>query len=116
MKTNIIFLFLLSILFVSCKKENNNPAEHKIIVGGVYLPYTGLVQSSTNGTINISDTIYQFNKIEGIYYSHKPSSNQNVFIMTFDDTLNKTGKECATIRIHQTNGSIGLFSKKFIAC
>ena len=92
MKTKAIFLLVLSLSCIACNKENKNNPEKNIIVGGVYLPYTGLVRSSTNSTINISGSIYQFVRIEAIYYSHKPTTNQNVFIMTFADTLSTKGK------------------------
>jgi len=92
MKIKFIFLFATSLLFFSCNKENTKNPDEKIIVGGLYIPYTDIVRSSTNSTINISDSIYQFNRIEAIYYSHKPTSNQNVFIMTFIDTLSKKGQ------------------------
>ena len=92
MKTKLIFLFAISLLFIACNKENNNNPGRNIIVGGLYLPYTDLVRSSSNTIINFSDSICQFNKIEAIYYSYKPTSNQNVFIMTFIDTLNSKGK------------------------
>jgi hypothetical protein len=92
MKTKFIFLFSTSLLLIACNKENINNPEKNINVGGVYLPYTDLVRSSTNSTIKISDSICQFNKIEAIYYSFKPTANQNVFIMTFVDTLSNKGK------------------------
>jgi hypothetical protein len=92
MKTKFIFLFATSLLFIACNKENINNPEKNINVGGVYLPYTDLVRSSTNSTIKISDSICQFNKIEAIYYSFKPTANQNVLIMTFIDTLSSKGK------------------------
>ncbi|MGA2822236.1 MAG: hypothetical protein ABSE72_01795 [Bacteroidales bacterium] len=92
MKAKFIFLFATSLLFIACNKENKNNPEKNINVGGVYLPYTDLVRSPTNSTINISDSICQFNRIEAIYYSYKPTTNQNVFIMTFIDTLSSKGK------------------------
>jgi hypothetical protein len=92
MKTKFITLFAFSLVFIACKKENTNNPDKNNLVGGLYLPYTDIVRSSTNSAINISDSAYQFNRIEAIYYSHKPTTNQNVFKMTFSDTLNDNGK------------------------
>jgi hypothetical protein len=92
MRTKVIFLISIFLLFIACsKKEDTNNTAKNIIVGGLYYPYTGIVTSSTNTTINISDTIYHFNRIEAGYYSYKPTANQNFFIMTFIDTLDSKG-------------------------
>ncbi|MEI7501342.1 MAG: hypothetical protein WCK84_12955 [Bacteroidota bacterium] len=92
MKTKFLVLFAASLLVVACNKENSNNADENIIVGGLYIPYTGSVRSSISTTFNISDRIYPINKTEAIYYSYKPTSNQNIFMMTFTDTLNSQGK------------------------
>ena len=92
MKTKAIFLFAISMMFIACNKEKINNPEKKINVGGIYRPYTDLVRSSTNSIIRINDSICQFNRIEAMYYSFKPTANQNVLIMTFIDTLNSKGK------------------------
>jgi hypothetical protein len=91
-KTTLIFLILTTLLLSACNKESPNNADHKIIVGGLYLPYTEAVLSSTNSAINISDSVYQFNRVEASYYSYKPTTNQNVLVMTFTDTLSSKGK------------------------
>jgi hypothetical protein len=92
MKTKILLLISIFFLFISCSKKDNNNTDKNINVGGLYYSYTGLVTSSTSTTINISDSIFQFNRIEAGYYSFKPTANQNVLEMTFFDTLNSKGK------------------------
>ena len=56
------------------------------------MPYTQIVQNSIKTSINISDSVYVFNKLMASYYSYKPTTNQNVFSMTFSDTLSNRGK------------------------
>ncbi len=92
MKTTLTFLFVTTLFLSACNKESPEIPDPKIIVGGLYVPYTQVVQSETNSTINISDSIYQFNRIEAYYYSYKPTTNQNVLVMTFIDTLGSKGK------------------------
>jgi hypothetical protein len=92
MKTQFLVLFATSLLVVACNKETSISPDNDIIVGGLYFPYTGSVRSSTSATIRISDRSHPFNSIEAIYYSHRPTSNQNVFMMTFTDTLSSNGK------------------------
>jgi hypothetical protein len=92
MKTTSIFLFVTLLFLSACNKESPDKPGSKIIVGGLYLGYTEVVLSKTNSTINISDSIYQFNRIEAQYYSYKPTTNQNVLVMTFTDTLSSKGK------------------------
>jgi hypothetical protein len=91
MKTKFLVLFSTFFLLVACNKETSNNPDENIIVGGLYIPYTGSVRSSISTTIRISDRIHTFNRIEAIYYSYRPTSNQNVFMMTFTDTLNSQG-------------------------
>ena len=67
MKTKFLVLFAASLLVVACNKENSNNADENIIVGGLYIPYTGSVRSSISTTFNISDRIYPINKTEAIY-------------------------------------------------
>ena len=93
MEKTLLFLFLAILLFLSaCKKENPNIPDPEIVVGGLYTPYTEVVISATNTTINISDSIYQFNRVVGEYYSYKPTANQNVLVLDFIDTLSISGK------------------------
>jgi hypothetical protein len=92
MKTIVFFLFLSALFLSACTKESPDNTEHQIIVGGLYVPYTEMVISATNSVINISDSIYQFNRVEASYYSFQPTSNQNIFEITFIDTLSSPGK------------------------
>jgi len=93
MKTKLLFLFAAFVFLSACKKESTNNPDPKIIVGGLYHSYSGVVQSQTNSFINISDSIFQFNKIDAYYYSYQPTSNQNLLMLTFIDTLSSTGKQ-----------------------
>ena len=85
---------MISLLFFACSRENADNANENIIVGGLYESFTEVVQSKTNSIINISDSIHQFNRIEASYYSYKPTSNQNVLVMIFIDTLSYKEKKC----------------------
>jgi hypothetical protein len=75
-------LITISLVFISCKKEN---PDDENIVGGVFNVYTATMVNPFDFTINISDSIYRFNQIEASYYSHKPISNQNIFRITLYD-------------------------------
>jgi hypothetical protein len=93
MKTILIFISTFSLLFSACNRENSDNHDQKIIIGGLYEPYTNVVQSESNSSINISDSIFQFNRIEASYYSHHPTSNQNVLTMTFIDIRSSYEKQ-----------------------
>jgi hypothetical protein len=93
MKSILICISTISLFFIACSRENADNPNESIIVGGLYEAYTEIVQRKTNSTIIISDSIYKFNRIEASYYSHKPTTNQNVLVMTFIDTLSSNGKQ-----------------------
>ncbi len=86
MKRILFTLFTISIICFGCKKDNIDNSENEIIVGGLYLDYTGIMKDKIETTMNISDNIYHFNKLEAIYGSHRPTSNQNIFRLTLTDT------------------------------
>ena len=87
MKIKLIIFSALLMFFGACKKESSTATTNKVKVGGVYLSYTDLVNSSANCAVNVSDTIKQFNKIAGIYYSNEPTNHQNDFMVSFADSL-----------------------------
>ncbi len=88
MKKLLVIPVLFAFILTSCEKapQNDNTNIHW---GGVYSSsnYISLPYSSN---LNISDSIYQFNQLDGVYYSHQPSSNQNVFLLSINDTVSKT--------------------------
>jgi len=60
------------------------------------MPYTGLVRSSANSIINISDSIYQFNRIQGLaneireqVFDHirENAINKDIYIDFINDCL-----------------------------
>jgi len=84
-----IFLSLVSIclLLVGCQKENSNKnQEDHIIVGGMYQCYTEQIINPCDIKVNINGETFNFNKLEASYNSHKPSSNQNMFLIYLKDT------------------------------
>jgi hypothetical protein len=91
-KRILFYISIISLLFIECSRENDDNHNQNIIVGGLYIPYTEVVQCKSNSTINISDSIFQFNLIEASYYSYKPTANQNVFVINFIDTLSSNRK------------------------
>jgi len=93
MKTKYFKLLAITLVLISCSKENNVKQEERIIVGGLYMPYTQIVQNSIKTSINISDSVYIFNELEAYYYSYKPTTNQNIFTLTFSDTLGSFSKQ-----------------------
>lgn len=92
MKTKLFTLILIVSIFTACNKDITDNINPNIIVGGVYLPYTNLVKSSTSSSIIISDSTYQFNNTVASYYSHKPTTNQNVLVIEFSDSINLKNK------------------------
>ncbi len=92
MKKIIYTLIAISLIFVSCDKDNqsDNP-EDDIIVGGVYLDYTAVIINPCDVKVNVMDDTINFNKLEAIYSSHKPTSNQNVLLIYLSDTINNKG-------------------------
>ncbi len=81
----VLFAFILT----GCEKasQNDNTTIHW---GGVYSSYTNYISLPYSSNLIISDSLYQFNQIEGIYYSHQPTSNQNVFLLSINDTASAT--------------------------
>lgn len=98
MKTTLIFFLLTTLFLCGCNKESPNNLNTKIIVGGQYIPYTEAVLSSTKSAINISNSVNQFNRIEAYYYSYQPTTNQNVLVMNFTDTLS-INRKCVKLDI-----------------
>ena len=97
MKTTVLSLIAICILFIGCKKENPNlEQDDQIIVGGVYHDYTRVIENPCDIKINISEKSYSFNKSEAIYSSHQPTSNQNVFMIYLSDTTSNN-KICLDI-------------------
>ena len=115
MKPILIFASMISLLFFACSRENADNANENIIVGGLYESFTEVVQSKTNSIINISDSIHQFNRIEASYYSHKPTSNQNVLVMIFIDTLSYKEKKVEIDIFTQVIKPEDFFQKSSIA-
>ena len=92
MKKIFYSLIVISLLFVSCDKDNQNDnLEENVIVGGVYLDYTGVVINPCNIKVMVRDEIYTFNHSEAIYSSHQPTTNQNVFMIFLSDTTSHNG-------------------------
>ncbi len=89
MKTISLSLILLFLLLIGCKKEklNEKPTD-SIIVGGLYMDYTDIIHDTCDIKVNISGEMFSFNKLNAMYSSHQPSSNQNVFIVCLSDTVN----------------------------
>lgn len=87
MKKIIYSLIAISLLLVSCDKDDpsDNP-EEDIIAGGVYKMYTGVMVTPIKTSVNINDSIYTFNKIEAYYGSYKPTLNNNIFMVNVIDT------------------------------
>ena len=88
MKKIFYSLITISLLFVSCDKDNSsdNP-EDNITVGGVYIPYTRLVINPVETSININDSIHIFNRVDAYYSPYKTTtSNSNVFVVRVIDT------------------------------
>jgi len=86
MKKFLVILVLLAFISTGCEKapQGNSTDIHW---GGVYSSYTDYISLPYSSNLIISDSIYQFNQIEGVYYSHQPSSNQNVFLLSINDTI-----------------------------
>jgi hypothetical protein len=81
MKTQFIILNLAVcalFLFISCRKTESGKNQ-EIVVGGIYLPLTNNMESTTNSYVMVGNSSYCFNSIEGVYYSYKPTFNNNVF-------------------------------------
>ena len=89
MKKTFFSLIAISLLFTSCEKEKPNiNQDDQVIVGGLYQDYTQVIVNSCDIGIDISNENYSFNKSEAIYSSHKPTSIQNVFLISLSDTVN----------------------------
>lgn len=87
MKKIIYSFFAVLFLIVGCKKDEPiDNSEDNVIVGGIYLSYTDLVETNYTTTIQINDSTYSFNKIGGYYSSYSPTYNQNVFVIVFIDS------------------------------
>ncbi len=85
----IVSFCLLLIIILSCKKEDQNNDENK--QGGMYLIYTSLMRSKVNAVFNISGKLNTFNSLDAAYYSYRPTTNQNVFVVYMaDSTINYT--------------------------
>lgn len=87
MKKIFCSLIAISLLFVSCDKdESSENPEEDIIVGGVYEMYTGVMVTPIETNVNINDSIYTFNIVEAFYGSYQPTLNNNVFMVNVIDT------------------------------
>ena len=92
MKTILYSLIAIVLLFASCDKDNpGDNTEDDIIVGGVYQDYTEVIINPCDVDVNITDEIFNFNKLEAVYCSNKPTSNQNVLLIYLSDTINNKG-------------------------
>lgn len=91
MRKSICFLISIMITIMSCTKSDDSK-DKDIIIGGIYSHYTEMVQSNFSTQFTISDSIYNYNKIEAALYSHQPTSKQNVFYILFSDTINPKAK------------------------
>jgi hypothetical protein len=90
MKKVFLKLFTILLLFVSCDKENpDDSAADGIIVGGVYLMYTGVMVNSAETKVNICDSLYKFNIVEACYTSHEPTTNNNIFMVMVADSVKR---------------------------
>ena len=89
MKKLLVIPALFAFILTGCEKESQNENTN-IHWGGAYSSYTHYISLPYSSNLIISDSIYQFNQIEGVYYSHQPSSNQNVFLLSINDTASKT--------------------------
>lgn len=94
MKTIFFALLTISVIGISCKKENKEDTDHEIIVGVAYTSYTELMIAKMETTVNISDSFHKFNKLEAYYYSYHPTTNQNVFGLVLTDTTTYINKDC----------------------
>lgn len=75
MKKLILLLFGSIFIFCNCKKDKIDPVEFN----GVYEALTKTMITRHASTVNISGNTFQFDGQESYLYSHKPTSNQNVF-------------------------------------
>jgi hypothetical protein len=77
-----------ALLSVSCRPEKPEK-ESEINVGIDYTPLTNNVESNTNSYIQVGDSVYKFNSIEGIYYCYMPTFNNNAFYFRLMDSAYK---------------------------
>jgi hypothetical protein len=84
-KTGLLLAVMILIL-CGCEKGRNKPIDHSpIIAGGLYYDYTEVMQNDFVTEVNISDSIYHFNRVAAQFCSHHPTSNQNVFYLSYLD-------------------------------
>jgi hypothetical protein len=83
-KFNLIIYIL--ILFSTCKKieQNNDSETHG---ADDYYAYTEPIRSLTNSFVQVGDSIYHFDCMEGVYF-YIPTLNKNAFNIAFDYSLN----------------------------
>ena len=87
MRKLFLVILAISVICISCDKENSNEnSDDNIIVGGLYYMYTGVIVNSLETSVNICDSIYKFNKVEACYSSYTPTSNHNIFMVNIIDT------------------------------
>ena len=90
MKKIFLKLFAILLLFVSCDKEyQDDSIDDRIIVGGVYLMYTGVMVNSVETKVNICDSLFKFNIVEACYSSHEPTTNHNIFTVMVADSVKR---------------------------
>lgn len=86
MKKTGLLLAVMILILCGCEKDRNKPIDHSpIIVGGVYYNYTKVVQNDFETQVNISDSIYHSIRVEAQLFSHQPTTNQNVFYLSYMD-------------------------------
>jgi len=86
MKTTGLMLAVLILILCGCKKDRDKPIDNSsIIVGGLYHDFTEVVQNDFETEANISDSIYHFTRVAAQLYSHQPTTNQNVFYLSYRD-------------------------------
>jgi hypothetical protein len=85
MKKHLVILAPLAFILACCEKSPQDDTTD-IYVGGVYSSYTNYISIPYNSSLVISDSVYHFNQLEGVYFSHQPASDQNVFLLSLNDT------------------------------
>jgi hypothetical protein len=88
MKNLFLLLFGLIFIFSNCKEDKTDPVEFN----GIYEVLTKTMIAQHASTVNISGNTFQFEGQESYLYSHKPTSNQNVFYFSSGKVTNTDGR------------------------
>ena len=80
----ILYITTCLLLLAGCKEpEPVNDPEYPL---GSYSNYTYLMESVSDFYVQVADSIYHFNYIEGSYWSHRPTFFMNNFMLWLSDS------------------------------